>query len=195
MEREIFLWLGLMVVFLIIELATVGLTSIWFSGGALAALLVSLAGAGMVIQIAVFVVISAVLVIFTRPFAAKYVNVHHVKTNCDELIGSVVKVTETVDNFAQTGTAIAQGKEWTARCKSDKDRIEKDSLAKVAAILVPTSPDLPTPVTINLPFEFIIKSTAFSISKDMLAAAFSISFASVNKTSLTICLKSIFIPY
>ena len=73
MEREIFLWLGLMVVFLIIELATVGLTSIWFSGGALAALLVSLAGAGMVIQIAVFVVVSAVLVIFTRPFAAKYV--------------------------------------------------------------------------------------------------------------------------
>lgn len=72
--------------------------------------------------------------IFTRPFAAKYVNVHHVKTNCDELIGSVVKVTETVDNFAQTGTAIAQGKEWTARCKSDKDRIEKDSLAKVTAI-------------------------------------------------------------
>ena len=59
---------------------------------------------------------------------------HHVKTNCDELIGSVVKVTETVDNFAQTGTAIAQGKEWTARCKSDKDRIEKDSLAKVTAI-------------------------------------------------------------
>ena len=125
MEREIFLWLGLMVVFLIIELATVGLTSIWFSGGALAALLV---------QIAVFVVVSAVLVIFTRPFAAKYINVHHVKTNCDELIGSVVKVTETVDNFAQTGTAIAQGKEWTARCKSDKDRIEKDSLAKVTAI-------------------------------------------------------------
>ena len=65
MEREIFLWLGLMVVFLIIELATVGLTSIWFSGGALGALLVSLAGAGMVIQIAVFVVVSAVLVIFT----------------------------------------------------------------------------------------------------------------------------------
>ena len=127
MEREIFLWLGLMVVFLIIELATVGLTSIWFSGGALAALLVSLAGAGMVIQITVFVVVSAVLVIFTRPFAAKYVNVHHVKTNCDELIGSVVQVT-------QTGTAIAQGKEWTARCKSDKDRIEKDSLAKVTAI-------------------------------------------------------------
>ena len=82
----------------------------------------------------VFLAVSFVLLIFTRPFAAKYVNAHHVKTNCDELIGSVVKVTETVDNFAQTGTAIAQGKEWTARCKSDKDRIEKDSLAKVAAI-------------------------------------------------------------
>lgn len=71
MEREIFLWLGLMVVFLIIELATVGLTSIWFSGGALAALLVSLAGAGMVIQIAVFVVISAVLVDLYQAFCSE----------------------------------------------------------------------------------------------------------------------------
>ncbi len=52
------------------------------------------------------------------------------KTNCDELIGRLLRVTETVDNFEQTGTAIAQGLEWTARCKSDKDRIEKIRLPK-----------------------------------------------------------------
>ena len=65
----------------------------------------------MVIQIAVFVVISSSACdLYLGPLQRSNVNAHHVKTNCDELIGSVVKVTETVDNFAQTGTAIAQGK-------------------------------------------------------------------------------------
>ena len=127
-------WLVVFVALVGIEVGTMALTTIWFAGGALAAFFMALAGLSFQVQMTVFLAVSFVLLIFTRPFAAKYVNAHHVKTNCDELIGSVVKVTETVDNFAQTGTAIAQGKEWTARCKSDKDRIEKDSLAKVAAI-------------------------------------------------------------
>lgn len=84
----------------------------------------------MVIQIAVFVVVSAVLVIFTRPFAAKYVNVHHVKTNCDELIGSVVKVTETVDNFAQTGTAIAQERNGLQGASQTRTELRKIRLLK-----------------------------------------------------------------
>lgn len=134
MEREVFLWLGLMVFFLIVELATVGLTSVWFAGGALLALICSLVGFGVGVQVVTFVIVSAVLVIFTRPFAAKYINAHHVKTNCEELIGSVVKVTETVDNYAQTGTVDAQGKVWTARSQSDRVKIMKGSLARVTAI-------------------------------------------------------------
>lgn len=134
MEREVFLWLGLLVLFLIVELATVGLTSVWFAGGALVALLLSLAGVNLVVQTIAFVAGSVLLLVFTRPFAMKYINSHHVKTNCEALIGTVVKVTETVDNYEQTGTAIAQGKEWTARCASDGERIEKGSLAQVTAI-------------------------------------------------------------
>ena len=134
MEREIFLWLGLMGVFLIIELATVGLTSIWFSGGALAALLVSLAGAGMVIQIAVFVVISAVLVIFTRPFAVKYVNKGTVRTNVDGLVGKKARVLEEIDNGSGSGTAVLNGQEWTARAVRDDLVIHKGETVIVKEI-------------------------------------------------------------
>ncbi|KAI4451472.1 hypothetical protein C823_006031 [Eubacterium plexicaudatum ASF492] len=50
----VFIWLALMILFLVVEIITVGLTSIWFAGGALAALLASFIGAGIVIQILIF---------------------------------------------------------------------------------------------------------------------------------------------
>lgn len=131
MEKEVVVWLGLMIVFLIIEAATVGLTAIWLAGGSLAALLTSLTGAEIIWQALVFLLVSFLLLIFTRPFAMKYINSHHEKTNYEGLIGTVVKVTEKVDNYAQTGTAVANGLEWTARSEKDGDTIEAGSLAKV----------------------------------------------------------------
>ena len=134
MEKEVVVWLGLMIVFLIIEAATVGLTAIWLAGGSLAALLTSLTGAGIIWQTLVFLLVSFLLLIFTRPFAMKYINSHHEKTNYEGLIGTVVKVTEKVDNYAQTGTAVANGLEWTARSEKDGETIEAGSLAKVTDV-------------------------------------------------------------
>lgn len=71
---------------------------------------------------------------FTRPFATRYINRHHEKTNCDDLIGRTVKVTEQVDNYEQTGAAFANGLEWTARSEKDDQKIEAGSLATVTAI-------------------------------------------------------------
>ena len=56
------------------------------------------------------------------------------KTNYEELIGEVAKVTETVDNLAQTGTAVVHGKEWTARAEEDSRKLKAGSLAKVVAV-------------------------------------------------------------
>ncbi len=134
MEKEVFLWLGLMIIFLIIELLTVGLTCIWLAGGSLAALLVSLTGANIVWQVLIFILVSFLLVVFTRPFAMKYINARHERTNVDELIGKLVKVTETVDNYEQTGAATANGLDWTARSEDDRETIEKGSLARVVRI-------------------------------------------------------------
>ena len=114
--------------------ATVGLTSIWLAGGALIALFVALAGATVAWQCIAFIVVSVLLLIFTRPFATRYINRHHEKTNCDELIGRTVRVTEQVDNYEQTGAAFANGLEWTARSEKDDQKIEAGSLATVTAI-------------------------------------------------------------
>ena len=81
MEYAVFIWLGLLIVFLIIEIATVGLTTIWLAGGALVALILELAGLSIWWQVWGFLIVSFVLIVFTRPFAAKYINSHHEKTN------------------------------------------------------------------------------------------------------------------
>ena len=67
-------WLIALVVFLVIEAATLGLATIWFAGGALVALIAAMCGAGIVIQIVLFLVVSLVLLFFTRPFAVRFLN-------------------------------------------------------------------------------------------------------------------------
>lgn len=131
MEKMILTWLGLMVLFMIVEAFTVGFTSIWFAGGAFAALLAALLKCSLTVQVVIFFAVSLLLIVFTRPFAKKFVNSRHTRTNYEELIGKVVKVTETVDNYAQTGVAVANGLEWTARSGTDEEKIEAGTLAEV----------------------------------------------------------------
>ena len=134
MEYMGFVWLGLLVIFLLIEMATVGLVTIWMAGGALAALILELAGLSFWWQIWAFLIVSFVLLIFTRPFAVKYINSHHEKTNYEEIIGKVVRITEKVDNLQQTGTAVVNGLEWTTRAERDDVILNPGDLAKVVNI-------------------------------------------------------------
>ena len=81
------LWLAVLAVLLVIEIATLGLTTIWFAGGALIAFLVSLAGGPLWLQITLFLIVSVVLLLFTRPLALKYMNKGVEKTNVDSIPG------------------------------------------------------------------------------------------------------------
>ena len=128
------IWLGLFIILIIIEIFTVGLTTIWFAGGSLAALLTNVLGADIPIQIAVFLIVSCVLLIFTRPWAMKYLNKKRVKTNYESEIGKVIKLTQRVDNMNQTGKSVVDGQEWTVRSKDDGEILEAGTLAKVVAI-------------------------------------------------------------
>ncbi len=116
---EAMYWLIGVVVLLVIELLTMGLTTIWFAGGALAAFVVTLLGGGRWLQIIVFLVVSFVLLFFTRPFATKFFNGQRAKTNTDSLIGREAKVTDDIDNFNQKGTVLVNGMEWSARTEDD----------------------------------------------------------------------------
>ena len=119
METTSICWLAVFVLLIVIELATMGLTTIWFAGGAVAGFIASMLGANVVIQAVVFFVVSSVLLIFTRPFAVRYINSNKTKTNIDGLIGQEALVLEEINNIRETGCARLEGKEWTARSVDD----------------------------------------------------------------------------
>ena len=130
----VYVWLGLLILFLVIEIATVGLTTIWMAGGALGALILDLAGLNLWWQIGAFLVVSFTMLVFTRPFVVKYINSHHEKTNYEGIIGKVVRITEKVDNLQQTGTGVVNGLEWTTRAERDDVILNPGDLAKVVNI-------------------------------------------------------------
>ena len=99
------IWLSLFVLFLVIEIITMGLTTIWFAGGALIAFCAGLVGFGLGVQIGVFVIVSILLLILTRPIAVKFFNQERQKTNAESLIGQHALVTEDIDTIKAKGQA------------------------------------------------------------------------------------------
>ena len=113
-------WLIIVIVMAVIEIITLGLTTIWFAGGALAAFIASLLGADLAMQIILFIVVSVVLMALTRPLAVNYLNTDRVKTNAERLIGKLGVVKEKVDNLNAQGIVSVEGQEWTARAIDDE---------------------------------------------------------------------------
>lgn len=131
---EAIIWIALIILFAVVEIVTVGLTSIWFAGGALAALIAYAVGLGIVWQFIVFVAVSVVLLVFTRPWALKYLKPRLVRTNYEEALDKNVCLTETVDNIKGTGTAVLGGQEWTARAFEEGKVFEAGTIVKVKEI-------------------------------------------------------------
>lgn len=127
-------WLGLLIILLIIEILTMGLTTIWFAGGALAAFVSTFLGAGVMTQIAIFLVLSSVLLVCTRPAAVKWLNKDKTKTNADSLVGRVAVVTGEINNLAQSGEVMISDISWTARATDDTCVIAKGSRVRICAI-------------------------------------------------------------
>lgn len=127
-------WLLIFVVLLVIEILTMGLTTIWFAGGALVAFVVGLVGMGTIVQVIVFVIVSLVLLFLTRPFAVKYFNKDREKTNAESLLGQQAVVTETVDTLQAKGVVVVNGLEWSARTREANGCIPKDSIVVIEEI-------------------------------------------------------------
>lgn len=127
-------WLIAFVILLVIEIATMGLVTIWFAGAALAAMVAAALGARLWLQFVVFVVVSVVLLIFTRPIAVKYFNKSREKTNVDNVIGKYAIVTETVDNLHSQGSVQLNGLEWSARSFDDSVVIERGTKVEVLEV-------------------------------------------------------------
>lgn len=126
-------WLILFAVFLIVEIGTMGLTTIWFAVGSLVAYLAAYIGFGLPVQIIVFLLVSIALLVLTRPIAMKYFNQERQKTNVDGLIGKKAIVIECIDTLHGTGRAEVNGMEWAAKTEVE-DMIEVGEVVVIEGI-------------------------------------------------------------
>ena len=113
--NPVYVWLIALVAFIIIEIATMGLTTIWFAGGALVALVLALIKVPFYVQMGAFLVISIILLICTRPLAMKFFNQERIQTNVDSVGGKQAIVVARIDNLKEEGQVILNGMEWSAR--------------------------------------------------------------------------------
>ena len=113
------IWLGIVIVLIIIEIVTLGLTTIWFAGGALAACIAAL---------------SVLLLLFTRPLAVRYLNRNRTLTNVESMIGRQGVVLEAIDNLREQGQVRIGGLEWMARAAEDTDKIPEGTAVEVVKI-------------------------------------------------------------
>ena len=132
MENIWYIWLSLAVFFLIIESMTVEIISIYFTGGALVSMALSLLGVPLEWQILAFCVVSIILIIFTRPIVARYLKRNESKTNVDTLIGDVATVTKEILPD-ERGEVKIKGQYWLA-VSANNDIIELGSKVSILAI-------------------------------------------------------------
>ena len=109
------LWLIVFAILIVIEFITMGLTTIWFACGSILACIAAAFGLPIWIQIALFIIVSGVLLFFTRPVAMKYFNRSRTRTNVESMIGKQAVVISDIDNIQGIGQVKVAGMDWTAR--------------------------------------------------------------------------------
>ena len=140
MNWEIATWLIIFAACLVIEIITLGLTTIWACGGALIAMIIAFFSGSLALQIVAFLIVTTILFFTTRPLAKKHMDNKLEKTNVESLIGKHVIVSADIDNLKSQGQVMIGGVEWTARSKNG-DTIESgtevviDEISGVKAIV------------------------------------------------------------
>ena len=134
MDLVAWIWLGLVILFLIVEAACpIHLVSLWFAAGSLTALAVFYLHGPLWLQITAFLVVSCALLAALWPLTKKFLNPGHTATNVDSVIGSTGRVTAAIDNDAAAGQVKLGAMEWTARSTSG-ETIAEGTLVRVDRI-------------------------------------------------------------
>lgn len=133
MNLMFILWMIVAGAFLILELFTAALCSIWFTVGAVAALAVTGLKGPVWLQILVFFLVSAACFALMYPRIKKHLNQKKTPTNADMTIGAICVVTQVIDNISGTGAVTTGGKTWTARSVTG-DVIEEGRMVRAIRI-------------------------------------------------------------
>lgn len=126
----VYVWLGVIVVALLVEGATMSLVSVWCAVGALVTLFAAYFGASLPAQLLLFIGVSILIAAIARPLAKRYADPRVVPTNADRLPGMEARVTEDIDNSRSSGAVYVDGKIWTAR-SADGETIPAGELVAV----------------------------------------------------------------
>ena len=119
-QHSVVIWVVALILFAAVEAVTVQLVSVWFAAGALAALIADLLGAGVTVQFVVFLAVSIICFIVTRPLVKKFSTSKIQSTNADRCIGETAVVVEEIDNVNAKGQVKVNGNIWTARSETDE---------------------------------------------------------------------------
>ena len=136
MSTEAIFWLVVMVLFLILEMVTVSLVSIWFVGGSLAAFVVSFFVDRLWIQVLVFLGVSLILLFLIRPLANRFAvkQKDQIRSGAQALVGKRAIVTEAIDNLRAKGEVQVNGQFWSAKSLDDDTTIRKDSVVIIKEV-------------------------------------------------------------
>lgn len=134
MDTMFWVWLAVIAISIIIEIITLDLVSVWFAFGAVVPFILSaIEGVGIEWQIAIFVVVSALLIIFVRKYAQKLLFKNmNTKTNVEALEGRKVRLLEDTD-FEKNGSVKINDVVWTA-ISDDGKLIKKGSLVEIVKV-------------------------------------------------------------
>ncbi len=120
----IIVWIGIIILAAVIEASTMDLSSIWFSAGALVALIVTLFTNNIAAQVITFIVASSGLLLTVRPIVRKNLKKNEIRTNADSLIGKIAICTSAI-KVEDRGEVKIEGKIWTAISNVDIEPGEK----------------------------------------------------------------------
>lgn len=114
------IWLILAELFLVLEIFTAGFLIFWLSIGSLFAMIVSFFTDNIIVQTAVFVVSSTILIFATKPFVKKFAqNKSSIKTNVYSIVGKTGLVIEEINPIQSTGQIKINGETWSASTKNN----------------------------------------------------------------------------
>lgn len=132
MENSIY-WLIVLAIFIMIEILTLGLTTIWFAAGAFIAFIVSMFVDNILFELLIFLFVSMAFIFYIRPIVIKYFKPKRIRTNYDGVIGKEAVVTIQINNIKTIGQVTVNGQEWSAKSLTG-NVIEKGKVVKVYGI-------------------------------------------------------------
>ena len=134
MDYMAWIWLVVIVLAVAIEATSPQLVSIWFAVGALASLVASMLVWPLWVQLLLFVGVTLLSVLLTRPLVKKRLDVRTVQTNSDRYVGMQGIVLQTIDNTQGVGQVKVQGSIWAARSEQADVKIPENTTVTVVRI-------------------------------------------------------------